>query len=248
MPLRVTTSWDDGHILDQRLVDLLDRYQLTGTFYICRDYTSERLSEEAIRDIAARHEIGAHTLTHPDLTTLSMADARNEMQGSKHWLEDVIGREVTAFCYPRGACNAPLHQLCAETGFRIARGVEKYSIIPGDPYELSTTVQVYPLPLRPLPSFAWWQGWRSRTLPLRQALHAAHENHIPRLAVRNWVSWAKAWVEVATTQDGTFHLWGHSWEIDAHDQWDDLEALFRHLSKLDFQAAINSDLREVSEA
>jgi peptidoglycan/xylan/chitin deacetylase (PgdA/CDA1 family) len=30
----VTTSWDDGHILDVKLSELLKKYNLKGTFYI----------------------------------------------------------------------------------------------------------------------------------------------------------------------------------------------------------------------
>ena len=43
-----------------------------------------------------RHEIGAHTLTHPDLTRLSRAAKKDEIEGGKKWLEDVIGDPVLA--------------------------------------------------------------------------------------------------------------------------------------------------------
>ena len=43
-PFWITTSWDDGHTLDLRLADLLDKYDLRGTFYVARDYLDERLA------------------------------------------------------------------------------------------------------------------------------------------------------------------------------------------------------------
>jgi hypothetical protein len=30
----LTASWDDGHPLDFRIADMLERYGLTGTFYV----------------------------------------------------------------------------------------------------------------------------------------------------------------------------------------------------------------------
>src|SRR5438477_127046 len=33
----LTTSWDDGHVLDFKVADLLSKYDLTGTFYIPRN-------------------------------------------------------------------------------------------------------------------------------------------------------------------------------------------------------------------
>ncbi len=88
-PFTITTSWDDGHRLDQRVADLLDRHGLRGTFYIARDFLPERMTDAEIRGLGARHEIGAHTLTHPVLTEISLEQAQQEISGSKSWLEDL---------------------------------------------------------------------------------------------------------------------------------------------------------------
>src|SRR3989344_5582292 len=100
--LHVTTSWDDGDVLDERLAAMLEKYGLKGTFYIPRDYWGERLSDDAIRALSEKFEIGAHTLTHADLTKLSLDEAEKEIRGSKQWLEEVTGKPVGMFCYPRG--------------------------------------------------------------------------------------------------------------------------------------------------
>jgi peptidoglycan/xylan/chitin deacetylase (PgdA/CDA1 family) len=47
-------------------------------------------------------QIGAHTVSHPILATLSEADARDEIQRSKRHLEDVLDEPVTLFAYPNG--------------------------------------------------------------------------------------------------------------------------------------------------
>jgi peptidoglycan/xylan/chitin deacetylase (PgdA/CDA1 family) len=47
-------------------------------------------------------EIGAHTITHPILSKLDDAAAAREIAGSKHELEDLIGKPVRMFAYPNG--------------------------------------------------------------------------------------------------------------------------------------------------
>jgi peptidoglycan/xylan/chitin deacetylase (PgdA/CDA1 family) len=46
--------------------------------------------------------IGAHTLTHPILASLSDDMARHEIEGSKRVLESLLQREVSLFAYPNG--------------------------------------------------------------------------------------------------------------------------------------------------
>ena len=46
--------------------------------------------------------IGAHTRTHPILTTLDAAAARDEIAGGRGELEDIIGERVKLFAYPNG--------------------------------------------------------------------------------------------------------------------------------------------------
>lgn len=48
-------------------------------------------------------ELGAHTVTHPILSTLSDDSARNEIASSKSQLEETSGVAVRAFAYPFGA-------------------------------------------------------------------------------------------------------------------------------------------------
>lgn len=48
-------------------------------------------------------ELGAHSATHPMLPSLKDVSLREEIQGSKRELEEIIGRPVAGFCYPAGA-------------------------------------------------------------------------------------------------------------------------------------------------
>ena len=68
------------------------------------------------------HEIGSHTQTHPDLTTLTLAQAQAEIVGSKN---DLVAHGITptTFVYPFGAYNASIQQLVRDAGFVSARSV-----------------------------------------------------------------------------------------------------------------------------
>lgn len=56
-----------------------------------------------VRGLAnAGMEIGAHTMSHPILRTLTDDAARYEIQRSRESLEGIIGRSVRAFAYPNG--------------------------------------------------------------------------------------------------------------------------------------------------
>ena len=47
-------------------------------------------------------QIGAHTITHPILAGLTDSEARDEIQGSKRFLEQLLGERVGLFAYPNG--------------------------------------------------------------------------------------------------------------------------------------------------
>jgi peptidoglycan/xylan/chitin deacetylase (PgdA/CDA1 family) len=70
--------------------------------------------------IRAGNRIGSHSLSHPDLTRLSMRDAREEIMTSKKKLEDLFGVGVEDFCYPYGNWNETLREVVLEAGYRTA--------------------------------------------------------------------------------------------------------------------------------
>ena len=70
--------------------------------------------------LAAGHEIGSHTLTHPWLTRLPPAQAREEISASKKKLEDGFGVPVIHFCYPYGDWNEAVRDLVIAAGYQTA--------------------------------------------------------------------------------------------------------------------------------
>jgi len=139
---RIQTSWDDGKKQDLRLADLLRQYEVPATFYIPN---STELSIEEIKGISIDFEIGGHTVNHIPLTDLNKTEARWEIKWNKRWLEDIIGRPLTSFCYPKGYYTQRDVKLVKEAGFQEARTVKRLSTSkPKKKFEIETTIHVYP--------------------------------------------------------------------------------------------------------
>ena len=65
-------------------------------------------------------DVGAHTLTHPCLATLPVAEQRAEIDGSRRQLEQMLDKPVRLFSYPYGsrdAFDAVTMQLVQESGY-----------------------------------------------------------------------------------------------------------------------------------
>ena len=70
--------------------------------------THRWMNEDELCTLAATPgiDIGAHTLTHPFLTSLPPERQREEIHGSRQRLQDVIGKPVHLFSYPYGVDGA----------------------------------------------------------------------------------------------------------------------------------------------
>lgn len=216
----VTTSWDDGHVDDRRLAELLDAYRLRGTFYIAprnREIAPwARLGKAAIADLSTRFEIGGHTLTHVRLPQTSPAQARHEIAAGKVDLEDVTGRPVRSFCYPGGAYQPAHTAMVHDAGFSLARTVRRHrSRLSASLLELPTTFHAF----RHLVD-----GPAALKLAKGRVMAAARY-------YLNWDEFAIASFNRCVDSGGVFHLWGHSWEISATDGWNRLERVFDHIAQ-----------------
>jgi peptidoglycan/xylan/chitin deacetylase (PgdA/CDA1 family) len=76
-------------------------------------------------------EIGAHTQTHCQLTTLSDEHALREISASKEELADRIGREIEHFCYPYGLYEARHSAMAQSAGYQSATTTRRGKVQPG---------------------------------------------------------------------------------------------------------------------
>jgi peptidoglycan-N-acetylglucosamine deacetylase len=210
--LLVTTSWDDGDILDLKIAELLNKYGLKGTFYIPKSYSKLSLSSHDLLEIDRIHELGAHTLSHPILTGCSTAKAEKEISGSKAYLEEIAGHKIEMFCYPAGRYNLEVKSLVKKAGFIGARTCQPSDSIPlADPFEWPITLQASDASHR-----LTFEIWRRSRLSLSSLF--------------DWPVRARSLFDIAVKKGGIFHLWGHSTEIQGQGDWDKLDGVLRYIS------------------
>ncbi len=150
---KVVITFDDGYVNVLRLgLEPLRRAGLAAIQFLPANFLG-RLNEwdvaegeapEAIMDpvqvrewLAAGHDIGSHSLSHPRLTRLSPAEAREEITGSRKKLEDLFGRRIVHFCYPYGDWNEAVRDLVREAGYQTACTTDPGLNLAGDsPFSL----------------------------------------------------------------------------------------------------------------
>jgi peptidoglycan/xylan/chitin deacetylase (PgdA/CDA1 family) len=104
----VSLSFDDGWASQQTAVDALAAHGMCGTFYVNTGNIGQAgyltWSQLTAMD-SAGHEIGGHTLTHQDLTTLTAAQAQTEICQDRINLQS-HGFIAFSFAYPAGAYDS----------------------------------------------------------------------------------------------------------------------------------------------
>lgn len=203
--VRFETSWDDGHVDDWRVWELLKKHKIRGTFYVVTHWLDEedRLTWKQIEEIDAHElgEIGAHTMTHPsDLKGLFENMLDGEVEGSKRLIESALGHHITKFCYPRGRYDERVKDCVKHAGFLEARTTTVGKLDVKDKYEKPTTVHVFDDRTE-----YGGEGWYAYAVEkLEEAKRRAERENI------------------------TFHLWGHGYELTRDKQFDNLEKFFKY--------------------
>lgn len=220
IPSCCTTSWDDGHPLDQRVAELLTKYGLTGTFYVPIENTRPVLTGSQIRQLNGTFEVGAHTTHHVVLNEVADETAEAEIRESKRRLQDITGMDCKGFCFPKGRFHRNHLEMLRRSGFQFARSVELLSICRPvrrmGMFVIPTTVQAMP---RPWSTYVKNGAKRFATRNLLNSLLHSRSG--------DWTETARAMMRVVARRGGVFHLWGHSWEVEELCQWRQLECMFR---------------------
>jgi len=139
---------DDGDVCDLRVAELLEKYGFTGIFYIAPMNPQVKLMQPTdIRKLSEKHEIGAHGLSHTVLTRINPYDRAQDVLMGRHLLEEIVGRSVHRFAYPRGWYNPEVLETIITAGFSEARtmkqGVTEVETFEGN-FEIPVTVHFHP--------------------------------------------------------------------------------------------------------
>lgn len=131
----VSLGFDDGYTSQYTARSALASHGMHGSFFIISNNvgTSNYMTWSQIAGLASDgNEIAGHTLNHPDLTTLSATQARQEICGNR---SDLLSRgyPVTDFVYPYGTFNTQVEKIVQGCGYNSARSTLWYGAGCGNP-------------------------------------------------------------------------------------------------------------------
>ena len=199
-------TYDDGVLQDIRFVELLNQYQLKGTFNLNSllletefEWTHEsgcvvkRLKTDDIKSLYAGHEVASHTLTHPYMDNLSKEEVLYELSMDKANLERIFGKEVKGFAVPFDYYSELIEMCVRECGFEYARiSEESYSFSPENDF----------------------YKWRATIFHCDDKLEGLVQQF------------------VETDEElAMFQIVGHTYDLDIENKWNIIENVFAVISK-----------------
>lgn len=120
----VVLTFDDGHAdFAATVAPLLAAQGMTATDFVVSGFLGrpDYMSAVQVRQVAAMGmTVGAHTVSHVDLTRLPPAIALAQIELSRQRLQELTGASVDDFAYPYGRRNLDVERMVARAGFRDA--------------------------------------------------------------------------------------------------------------------------------
>ena len=223
--IAVTTSFDDGHTFDRRVVGAFNAWGLKGTFNLnsgklqrtgrpaveSGDRTSLDVSE--IAELYRGHEVAIHSVTHPWLDRLDASQIATEVLDDRKALEDLVGYPVRGMAYPFGNYNPQVIGVLRSLGIVYSRTCEN-------------SPNCFP----PAESLAW--------------ASTAHQ-----YADNPTVPEQFAQLHGNARASGVFYIWGHAFEFHDKNDWAGLERIYKPLSgHADVWYCTNIELFDYEEA
>lgn len=127
-------TYDDGVLQDIPFVELLNYYDLKGTFNLNSGLMEQefswihpcgmeikRLSKAAASCLYDGHEVASHTLTHPYMENLSKEQIIDQMRQDRDNLQAIFRREISGFAVPFSYYSDLIEECAREVGFTYAR-------------------------------------------------------------------------------------------------------------------------------
>jgi peptidoglycan/xylan/chitin deacetylase (PgdA/CDA1 family) len=142
----IVISFDDGYVDQVRIAaPILRRYGwpaelalIFSTLYRGASAPPTRLTTAMVRRLLERGwGLESHAVSPPDLTRLSTADLRYELEYSRTRLQETFGVPIDLLCYPGGISDARVRRAARRAGYLAATGTK---------FAAATPAQLYALP------------------------------------------------------------------------------------------------------
>lgn len=216
--MKIAFSWDDGALEDNKLFCLHEKYEIPGMFFVPTKNREGRavLSAEMIKNAESEFvHFGGHTENHVYLTELSLNDVRQEVANNKVFLEDVLGHEITDFCLPGGRYTKKILAVVSDYYSTIRTADTMNFTYNGGP--LKPAIHFYPRGIKSLiGNSVRHQSFGELVYILR------HVNMEYFEMLKGMINYERNY------NDHVVMIWGHSWEIEKYDLWDELEDLMKY--------------------
>ncbi len=118
----IILTFDDGYIDFYSIAyPILLRYHFRATVFIPTGLMngSYYMSWDQLKDLnnSGIISIQAHSINHPNLTSLDLASVKHQLTESKQTLEALTGRKVNWMAYPYGISNLSVQQAAKQSGY-----------------------------------------------------------------------------------------------------------------------------------
>lgn len=217
--IQVSFSWDDGTIYDLRLAKLFEKYDMNAMFFIpTTNWEQSYILKEMIKELYDMGmEIGGHTTSHKYLTTIPSQNIENEIKDNKFYLENIIQDKVDIFCYPGGFYDANIENIVKKY-FKRARSAKTMRFHSQDSFTVDTSFHFYD------------RGIKSLLKNCFQNDLGMFPTVMSSLSSNTFITYRRI-MQKLLLQDEIFniHIWGHGWEIEQYNLWNELENLLKFI-------------------
>ena len=107
-------AYGDEYTID--ILDTLDKYNVKSTFFLVKFWV-DKFPNQVVEIHKRGHEIGNHSATHPNMSTLSKEQILEELNSTGNSIYELTNEEPFLFRPPYGDYNDLLIQTCREIGY-----------------------------------------------------------------------------------------------------------------------------------
>ena len=130
---------DDDFKLDENLLGLISgKINETPPIQVSEDIRT-MLSKGEIKEMSKHVDFQSHGVNHQVFSVLSKQLMEYELEESKHFIQELTGKDVFAFAFPYNVVSEEIYPLLIKHGYLIARaGARKYNKIGTSPYGVNS--------------------------------------------------------------------------------------------------------------